>query len=197
MDSTHRIDSTIPARGQPVASAHDEPGHEHHHSFVPQTRAGRDMSHIAGWGADLDRKNRPAVPMEHSPPRLEGAPIAPPSQQPERMEVFVSPERPHITPLFGTGAPPAGLSGMLRRAAYKMTENDIRHFMLLLLADRINVVEGIGEDLMNGHVPNVLGEMGIKAEWTHNKVGLARKAAVVTAIAGLGYLFLTRGRRQR
>ena len=166
--------------------------HGHTHDVATRDRPRRDMTHIQGWGADLDHKNRPAVPMEHSPPRLEGAPIAPPSQQPERMEIFVSPERPHITPLFGTGAPPKGLSGMLRRLAYKMTENDIRHFMLLLLADRINVVEGIGEDLMQGHVPNVLGEMGIKAEWQHNRAGLAKKAAVATAVVGIGYYLLKR-----
>ena len=135
--------------------------------------------------------------MEHSPPRLDGAPIAAPFQQQERVEIFVSPERPGITPLFGTSAPPTGLSGMLRRLAYKMTENDIRHFMLLLLADRINVVEGIGQDLMSGHVPNVLGEMGIKAEWQHNKAGLVRKAAVASAVLGIGYYLLKRRSDQR
>lgn len=170
--------------------------HGHEHGLAPHARKSRDMSHIQGWGADLDRKNRPAVPMEHSPPRLEGAPIAPPSQQPQRMEIFVSPERPSITPIFGTSAAPKGVSGMLRRLAYKLTENDIRHFMLLLLADRINVVEGIGEDLAKGHVPNVLGEMGIKAEWKHNPVGLVKKAAVATAIVGLG-VYLLRRRENR
>jgi hypothetical protein len=174
------------------ALPHDHAHEKLDHACAPQPRTKRNMDHIQGWGADLDRKNRPAVPMEHSPPRLEGAPIAPPSQQPERMEILVSPERPRITPLFGTGAPPKGLSGMLRRMAFKMTENDIRHFMLLLLADRINVVEGIGEDLMNGHVPNILGEMGIKAEWEHNRVGLVKKAAVVTAVAGVAYYLLKR-----
>ena len=175
----------------PGSTALSDSGHgrsEHERARAP--RAGRDMSHIHGWGVDLDRKNRPAVPMEHMPPRLEGARLKPPSQQPQNMEVFVSPERPSITPLFGTSAPPKGLSGRLRRLAYKMTENDIRHFMLLLLADRVDMVEGIGEDLMNGHVPNVLGEMGLKAEWQHNRAGLVRKAAVVTAVAGLAYLLL-------
>lgn len=171
--------------------------HEHVHTFGPVARPSRDMSHIKGWGADLDRANRPAVPMEHSPPRLDGAPIAPPSQQPQDIEVFVSPERPGITPLFGTSAPPAGLSGMLRRAAYKMTENDVRHFLLLMLADRVNMVEGIGQDLMSGHVPNILAEMGIKAEWQHNKAGLVRKAAVATAVVGVAYYLLKRRSDQR
>ncbi len=171
----------------------DQDHHDHRHGGTVT----RDMSHIHGWGADLDRKNRPAVPMEHSPPRLDGAPLAAPEQQVQRTEVFVSPERPAITPLFGTGQPPRGLSGMLRRAAYKMTENDIRHFMLLLLADRVNMVEGIGDDLARGHVPNVFGEMGIKAEWQHNPAGLVRKAAVATAVVGIGYYLFSRRTSRR
>jgi hypothetical protein len=150
-----------------------------------------DHSHIQGWGADLDRKNRPAVPMERTPPRLavHGRPIP---QQPRRMEVFVSPERPGITPIFGTSSPPSGLSGRIRRLAYKLTENDIRHWLLLLFADRVNVVEGIAQDLSQGKIPNVLGEMGIKAEWQHNRAGLVQKAAVATAVVGLAYLLLRR-----
>lgn len=167
-----------------------------HHTFQPVKRQQRDMSHIEGWGADLDRKNRPAVPMEHSPPRLPGGPVAPPSQQPERCEILISPERPHITPLFGTSAPPAGLSGQLRRMAYKLTENDIRHFLLLLAADRINVVEGIGADLISGHVPDVLGEMGIKAAWQHDRAGVIRKAAIGGVVLGLAYLWI-RDRKTR
>lgn len=193
MDTSKSL-TTLGAGGRQPEHSHE---HGHEHTFAPQPRQSRDMSHIEGWGADLDRKNRPAVPMEHSPPRLDGAPIAPPSQQREKLEVLVSPERPHITPLFGTSVPPKGLSGMLRRLAFKRTENDIRHWLLLLLADRINVVEGIGDDLIKGHVPNVLGEMGIKAEWEHNKTGLVRKAAVTAAVAGIGYYLLTRHRAER
>jgi hypothetical protein len=155
-----------------------------------------DHSHIQGWGADLDRKDRPAVPMERTPPRLpvHGRPI---EQQPQRIEVFVSPERPGITPIFGTSTPPRGLSGMIRRFAYKLTENDIRHWLLLLFADRVNVVEGIGDDLLHGKVPNVLGEMGIKAEWQHNRTGLVQKAAVATAVVGVAYLLMRRRGERR
>ena len=32
----------------------------------------QDHSHIPDWGAGLDRNNRPAVPMERTPPRLQG-----------------------------------------------------------------------------------------------------------------------------
>ena len=151
-----------------------------------------DHANIQGWGADLDRKDRPAVPMERTPPRLPGVHLHQPEQQPQNIEVFVSPERPGITPLFGTSTPPSGLSGRIRRFAYKLTENDIRHWLLLMFADRVNVIEGIGQDLSHGKVPNVLGEMGIKAEWQHNPAGLVKKAAVATAVVGVAWYLMRR-----
>ena len=175
-----------------VLHGHSQQEHAQAHERARAPRVTPDMSHIQGWGADLDRKNRPGVPMERTPPRLDGAPASPPTQQVQHVEVFVSPERPGVTPVFGTSAPPRGLSGLMRRLAYKSTENDIGHWMLLLLADRVDMVEGIGEDLMHGKVPNVLGEMGIKAEWRHNRAGLVRKAAVATAVAGAAYYLLKR-----
>jgi hypothetical protein len=85
---------------------------------------------------------------------------------------------------------------MIRRAAYKMTENDVRHWLMLLLADRVNVVEGIVDDLAHGKVPNLLGEMGIKAEWKHNPAGLVKKAAIATAVVGTA-VYLAKRRKQR
>lgn len=174
-------------------------GHEHHehqndYEMQPRRPSREQLQYIPGWGADLDRKDRPAVPMERTPPRFIHAHGEKLPQQREDVEVFVSPERPGITPIFGTAQPPRGLSGMIRRAAYKMTESDLRHWLLLLLADRINVVEGIGEDLARGHVPNVLGEMGIKSEWKHNPQGLVKKAAIATAVVGTAYFLLRRRR---
>ncbi len=152
-------------------------------------------AHIHGWGADLDHKNRPAYPMERTPPRLEGVRWTRPEDQPLSMKVYHSVERPGITPIFGTSTPPSGLSGKLRDRAYDISENDIRHWLLLMLADRVNMVEGIGADLMQGRVPNLLAEMGIKAEWRHNKAGLAKKVAIASLLAGTAYLMLRRKER--
>lgn len=151
-----------------------------------------DKPDIPGWGSDLDRGKRPAFAMEVEPHEHHHGE---PSQQHQDIEVLMSNERPHMTPLFGTGPQPTGLSGAIRRMAFKFTENDIRHFMLLLLADRINVAEGLGQDLMNGHVPNVLAEMGIKAEWEHNRAGLVRKVAIAGAVTGLAVYLLKRRSR--
>lgn len=105
-----------------------------------------DHSNIPGWGADLDRANRPAVPMEHAPPRLHGVHWDKPAQQPQKVEILHSIEGPPITPVFGTSVPPSGLSGLIRRFAFRRSESDLRHWMLLLMADRVNVVEGLLQD---------------------------------------------------
>lgn len=177
-------------------------GHDHdhgHHEHLPvqpplrqRRRTREEMAHIKGWGADLDHKNRPAVPMERTPPRFTPADMPDPQPQAQRVEVLVSKERPGITQLHGTAQPPAGLSGVLRRVAFKFTENDIRHWLILLGADRINVVEGIVDDLARGHVPNILGEMGLKSELRHNKTGLATKVAIAGAVGAAAYFLLKR-----
>jgi hypothetical protein len=190
-------------RDMTVHIGHDnEHAHDHEHLPVqPQLRQHRktreEMGHIKGWGADLDHKNRPAVPMERTPPRYTPADMPDTPPQAQRVEVLVSNERPGITQLHGTAQPPSGLSGMLRRAAFKFTENDIRHWLILLGADRINVVEGFVEDLAHGHVPNILGEMGIKSEWRHNKAGLAKKVAIAGAVGAAAYYLLKRRDNER
>jgi len=46
-----------------------------------------------------------------------------------------------MTPVFGTAQPLHGLSGLLRRIAYSTHETRARHWMMLLFADRVNVLE--------------------------------------------------------
>src|SRR5436309_1230257 len=115
----------------------------------------RDTSHIHGWGADVDPENRPAVPKERTPPRLEGVHWHEPEQQVARVKIHRSTERPGITPVFGTSTPPSGVSGVMRDVAFKYSENDIRHWLILLGADRVNVLEGLLDDLAHGHIPNL------------------------------------------
>ena len=136
--------------------------------------------------------------MERTPPRFIHVPDGDPVAQEQHVEVLVSTERPGRTPLFGTVQPPSGLSGAIRRLAFKSTENDVRHWLLLLLADRVNVVEGIGDDLAKGKVPNILAEMGIKSELKHNPAGLAKKVAIGAAVIGAAcYLMKRRDGRYR
>jgi len=136
-------------------------------------------SDVEGWGVDKNPADRPAVPKERTPPRgIEPGWVRPEQQHPRKFEVLVSNERPGITPVFGTSVPLRGLSGVLRRAAFKYSEGDLRHWLILIAADRVDVVEGVLDDLRHGHVPNVFKEMGFKAELRHRPVRGAFKLAV-------------------
>lgn len=160
----------------------------------PAVKKHNGHAHIQGWGADLDHENRPAYPKERTPPRLEGVHWDQPEQQPIKQEILHSTERPGLTPIFGTSVPPSGLSGAIRRAAFKYSENDMRHWLMLLFADRINMVEGLGDDLMKGHIPNIFAEMGWESEFKYNRAGAIKKVAVASAVVGLGYYLLKRKR---
>lgn len=148
-----------------------------------------DYKDIPGWGMDADPENEPTYPMknytgdDHNRIRYERS-----AQQPEEVELFMSNERPEMTRVFGTSVPPSGLSGMIRRYAFKHSEDRYRHWLPLILADRINVVEGLFEDFSKGYFPNVGAERGWKVEWKHNPKGMAIKVAAVATAGLLLYL---------
>lgn len=163
----------------------------------PQARR-HDGRHVPGWGADLDPADRPAYPKERTPPRLDHVPGQSPPAQRNRHGIVVlhSSERPGLTPVYGTSTPPRGLSGLLRRLAFRYSENDLRHWLVLLAADRVDVGEGLLDDLAHGHVPNLFREMGGPAEWRYNRTGLVKKALVAGAVVGVA-AYLLRQRRHR
>jgi hypothetical protein len=154
-----------------------------------------DHPNISGWGADLDRKQRPAVPRERTPPRFINVHWTELKRQPAHQRIYHSTERLSLTPVFGTSAPPSGLSGRIRNVAYQLSENDVRHWLLLLFADRVNVIEGILSDLRHGHIPNLFAERGWKAEFKYNKQSVMRKAAVVGGLGIVAFFLLNRRKK--
>ncbi|GAB3528436.1 hypothetical protein GCM10027443_06340 [Pontibacter brevis] len=146
----------------------------------------KDYAHIKGWGIDADPKNDPTYPMRNrSNDTKDGYSWKRPPQQPVNIEVLHSIERPNVTAVFGTAMPPTGLSGMLRRYAFRYGEGSFGHWLPLLLADRVNVVEGVVDDLKSGRMPNIWAEKGMNAKWKYNKAGMLQSlvvgAVVVTA----------------
>ena len=145
---------------------------------------------IPGWGIDADPENDPTYPMKE----WNGADhrrfnYEKPQQQPIDVEVFHSIERPGVTRVFGTSTPPKGLSGMIRRYAYKYSESTYAHWVPLVLADRIGVVEGYIDDLKQGIVPNPFAERGWKAEWKYNRKELIQNVAIGVAVATAVLIF--------
>jgi hypothetical protein len=139
----------------------------------------KDPSQIKGWGVDANPKNDPTYPMKN---RTDGEHAGysweRPQQQPINTEILHSIERPNVTAVFGTSTPPSGLSGSIRRFAFVYSESSYGHWLPLMLADRVSVVEGVLGDLKHGHVPNVFAELGWKAEWKHNRTSLVRRILV-------------------
>ena len=83
---------------------------------------------------------------------------------------------------------------MLRRIAFNYSESSYGHWLPLMLADRVNVGEGILDDLKHGHVPNIFEEMGWKAEWKHNRNNLVWRVLIGTVLTSAATAYL-RSRR--
>jgi hypothetical protein len=100
---------------------------------------------VKEWGADAALENRPGVPMEKE--------VRVPAQTIERQMPTVPiihkrVELNRLTPVYGTVQPPKGLSGLIRRAAYGIPDNRMSHWMMLMLGDRIDVIENDLSDLV-------------------------------------------------
>jgi hypothetical protein len=162
------------------------------------TKALIDPSTIPGWGIDADPENDPTYPMRHiENQRDRGLTWDRPTKQQADVEILQSIEHNRQPAVVGTSTPPSGLSGMIRRIAFRRSESDWWHWLMLMGADRINVVEGVVADLAHGKLPNIPAEMGIRAEWQHNKVGLAKKAGVALILSvGVYALLKARSRNK-
>ena len=96
---------------------------------------------IQGWGADAPLQNRPGVPAEMDPPRpLGNMRVGDADGEGAGGPAVKSTQNP-LTPVYGTAIPPRGLSGVVRRLAYRIPDYKARRWALLLLADRIDVIE--------------------------------------------------------
>ena len=118
---------------------------------------------IPGWGVDLDPKDRPSHPkLEH----LEtGAHWEFPDRQPEKWPRERSMEHKFLTPVFGTTCPPRGVSGAMRRLAYrKWSEADAAHWLVLMTADRVDALGSTVGSVLRGKPDNPVTETGVLSE---------------------------------
>jgi hypothetical protein len=146
---------------------------------------------IPGWGMDADPRNNPTYPIKHyNGADYERLNYEKPEQQPITVEILQSIERPGLSRVFGTSTPPQGLSGAIRRYAFRYSESTYAHWVPLVMADRIGVVEGIIDDLKLGIVPNIFAEKGWNAEWKYNRKGLIKNVAAGLALTTALFLLL-------
>ena len=120
---------------------------------------------IPGWGADLDRENRPAFPRERFDPNATGAHWDFPERQVEKWPRERSIEHKFLTPVFGTVTPPRGLSGAIRRFAYRRySEGRAAHWLLLIAGDRVDAVESHLRSLATTRPDDPITESGVLSE---------------------------------
>jgi hypothetical protein len=122
---------------------------------------------IPGWGADLDPNDRPSVPRE----RMDldtGAHWDFPERQEEKWPRERSVEHKFLTPVFGTSTPPKGLSGAMRKFAYRYSEGRAAHWLILLAADRVDAWESHLGSLVTGRPDNPLTETGVLSEFSRH-----------------------------
>jgi hypothetical protein len=152
-----------------------------------------DPAEVSGWGIDADEDNDPTRPMRDRGGDPGHDWKRPPLQKPT-VEILRSTEHRRLPAVLGATLPPRGFSGGLRRKAFTLSESQWGHWLLLMLADRVDVVEGLAEDVLAGILPNPLVETGMIPR------SRSREAAVATlALFGVGVaaaVWLTRTRRQ-
>jgi hypothetical protein len=172
---------SIPTSPYPKRSRGEDavPVRSHSRATIPA-----DYRTINGWGADLDPANRPSYPKE-LPSDVMNVRGEVTDRQVPHAKVHVSNEHPDLTPVFGIACPPKGLSGALRDYAYEYGEASNRHWLTLMLADRIDVVESLVMDALRGKPDRYIKEKG----WTaYAKYGNRKQKAVVVGAALLGAL---------
>ncbi|HEV7428827.1 MAG TPA: hypothetical protein VGQ46_20940 [Thermoanaerobaculia bacterium] len=135
---------------------------------------------VTGWGVDLN--TRPMFPRE-LPSDVTTVRGDVRDWQTPTMKVHMSVEQPNLTPVFGTSCPPKGLSGLLRDYAYQFGEGANRHWMTLVLADRVDMIESMVADLFRGRGDNYIAEKAWSAKWKYADTAQRRRYATMAAAA--------------
>lgn len=151
----------------------------------------KNHENTKGWGIDANPHNDPTYPMKEKGVLHQRNTVwERPELQNAAVEVLKSTERPNASAVVGESTPPSGLSGMIRRWAYKHSENEFKHWLPLIFADRVNVWEGLAQDLAAGKLPNIFRERGGFAAWKHDKRTVLKNVAVAGFAIGLACTIL-------
>jgi hypothetical protein len=159
---------------------------------------------VPGWGVDLEPADRPSYPKEKF--ENTGAHWDVPERQPELQPREKSTEHRFLTPVFGTAQPLRGVSGAIRRYAYRFSEGRTAHWLLLMAGDRVDVLESRIEALRQGRPDNPVTETGVlrelkggayrtrfgqhRADLKHQPIDLLLWVAPYAAIGGAVYLLV-------
>ncbi len=136
----------------------------------PNPSADELRARIPGWGADLDPADRPSFPRERFDLPT-GAHWEFPDRQPELEPRERSIEHLMLTPVFGTAQPLRGPAGRLRRLSYqRYSEGRAVHWLLLVLADRVDALQHHVRSLLTLRPDNPITQTGVLSELRHQPI---------------------------
>jgi len=151
---------------------------------------------IPGWGIDADPANDPTYPMKkYTGDDRQRRNWERPYLQSAKTEILKSTERPYLSAVFGTKIPPQGLSGALRRRAYKYSENKLRRWLLLVFADRVDPLGGMMAELVRLRIPLFTNDRGWRVLAKYKPGTFAWKIVqrlIVVGIIIAAIIYLTR-----
>src|SRR5919107_2476247 len=139
------------------------------HKPPPAESAEQLRARIPGWGVDLALEDRPSYPKLDFRDDLTGAHWEFPERQPETWPRERSMEHKFLTPVFGTSCPPKGVSGVLRKHAYRSySEGRAAHWLLLIAADRVDAWESHLRSFVSLRPDNPVTETGVLSEFSRH-----------------------------
>ena len=142
---------------------------------APSESSDELRARIPGWGVDLDPADRPSVPRERFDPDASGAHWEFPDRQPENRPRERSVEHLQLTPVFGTSCPPKGVSGAMRKYAYRrFSEGRAAHWVILVAADRVDSFGSHLRSFLTLRPDNPITETGVLSELKRG--GIASRA---------------------
>jgi len=141
---------------------------------------------ISGWGIDSDmlKGNGSLLDEQKYENGVDKAWVRP-VNQPQKIEILKSIERTDLPAVFGETLPPKGLSGRVRRIAFQQSESRLRHWFGLMLADRLEQVGTLMEEIVSGNIPNLAKERGWRVLWKYDSNKVIQRIALVSAVAAL------------
>jgi hypothetical protein len=151
----------------------------------------RDFRQVRGWGVDLH--HRPMFPRELQSDVQTARGEVRDWQVPQE-KIHNSIEHPNLTPVFGTSCPPKGLSGRMRDYAYQYSEGTNRHWLTLILADRVDMIESLFSGVIEGKPDNWVAEKAwgtrLRAVDPARRVRFMAAGAAVVGVVALGVMVM-------
>jgi hypothetical protein len=115
------------------------------------------------WGIDLDPARRPGVPMMRTPQPFPNTRFPPERQAGDPASPMHGRPNKTMPAVFGTVVPLRGLSGVIRRFAYRYPDHYPSHWLLMMFGDRVDSMTYRAKKVLPVALPIVIAVLAVRA----------------------------------